>query len=86
SILENMAQHIKNSGIIVYCTCSLEHEENWAVVDRFLQKHKEFKVEPAWNLIDKKYCDERGAIFIIPHRHKMTGSFAVRLIKYNGQK
>jgi len=86
SILENMAQHLKNSGIIVYCTCSLEHEENWAVVDRFLQKHKELKVEPAWNLIDKKYCDERGAIFIIPHRHKMTGSFAVRLIKYNGQK
>lgn len=86
SILENMAQYINNGGAIVYSTCSIEHEENWAIVDRFLQKHGEFEVEPAWHFVDKDYCDDRGAISIIPHKHKMTGSFAVRLIKYGGQK
>lgn len=42
-ILCNAVSSLKNNGILVYSTCTLNKEENGGVVARFLQNHKNFK-------------------------------------------
>jgi len=78
-ILENMAKFVRIGGTLVYSTCSLEPEENWEVVREFLAGHPEYSVQPAQKWVDRTYCDDSGAVQIFPHKHGLTGSFAVRL-------
>lgn len=80
-ILENMMNYLKPGGTAVYCSCSIESEENWSNIDWFLERHPDFKIEPASILVKNRYCDDRGAVTILPHIHGETGSFAVRLQK-----
>jgi 16S rRNA (cytosine967-C5)-methyltransferase len=68
-ILEAAAALTKSGGALVYSTCSLEREENEAVVEKFLKTHKNFKLE------------ETRATF--PPREKVDGAFAARLRKTN---
>lgn len=42
-ILESVAQTLKQSGIMVYSTCTIAEEENQEVIATFLEKHPEFK-------------------------------------------
>ncbi len=83
-LLKHMAGFLKEKGVIVYNTCSIERQENWEVVDTFLEQYDDFQVDPADNYTETKYCDGRQAIRILPGQHGFTGSFAVRLIKKNG--
>jgi 16S rRNA (cytosine967-C5)-methyltransferase len=78
-ILDNVQRYVKPGGLLVYCTCSIEGEENWENVDWFMNHHPKFGIESAAMFIDAPYCDERGAVVILPHIHGETGSFAVRL-------
>lgn len=48
-ILENGAKYLKNGGILVYSTCTIEKQENEGVVNDFLQKHPEFSISPLGN-------------------------------------
>ncbi|MBQ3052347.1 MAG: 16S rRNA (cytosine(967)-C(5))-methyltransferase RsmB [Clostridia bacterium] len=45
SILENSAKYLKDKGKILYSTCTLRKAENEAIVNKFLQTHKDFKKE-----------------------------------------
>lgn len=82
SILNNSSRYLKPNGIIVYSTCSIEEEENWMVIDRFLEKHPNYIVDNANRYVDSIYTDARGAINITPQIHGIDGGFAVRLINY----
>ncbi len=42
SILENSAKLVKSGGTLVYSTCTLNPDENSAVVEKFLASHPEF--------------------------------------------
>ncbi|MCK4903976.1 MAG: 16S rRNA (cytosine(967)-C(5))-methyltransferase RsmB, partial [Candidatus Marinimicrobia bacterium] len=44
SILNNVHKFVRQGGVLVYATCSLEEEENWQVVEAFLKFHDDFKV------------------------------------------
>ncbi len=83
-ILNNVAAAVRPGGVMVYSTCSLEKEENWERADRFLADHPDFRIEPAVGWAEARFCDERGAIRILPFKHNLTGGFAVRLVRAIG--
>ena len=80
-ILFNVADFVKKDGILVYSTCSIEPEENWGVVDHFLQMNPNWEIEPADKYVPAEYVDSRGALYTFPPKHGIDGGFAVRLIK-----
>ena len=80
-ILWEAAESIKDKGVIVYSTCSLEYEENWMVIKAFLKAFPKFKVDNADSYIPSKYVDKNGALFTFPPNHNIDGGFAVRLVK-----
>lgn len=85
-LLDNLSGSVSEDGALVYSTCSLEKEENWAIVQVFLERHPEFAVDSAVKYVDPRFCDETGAVSILPFKHNLTGSFAVRLVKTTGKK
>jgi 16S rRNA (cytosine967-C5)-methyltransferase len=46
SILDNLSSYVKEGGVLVYSTCTVFHEENEDVVERFLNEHPEFELDP----------------------------------------
>ncbi len=82
-ILNNVSNYVRNKGAFVYSTCSIEIEENWGIIEAFLNSHLDFALDPADKYVETEYCDEKGAVQILPQKHGMTGSFAVRLVKLN---
>ncbi|MFT3991101.1 MAG: transcription antitermination factor NusB [Luteolibacter sp.] len=66
-ILENAVPCLKPGGRIVYSTCSIEKDENLALVEAFLADHPEFKL-----------ADHRE---ILPFKDGTDGAFAALLIK-----
>ncbi len=80
-ILKNVARYLREGGILVYSTCSLEPEENWEIVEGFVNNNPQFVIDSAHKYVPEMYCDKYGAIQVLPFKHKLTGSFAVRLVK-----
>jgi 16S rRNA (cytosine967-C5)-methyltransferase len=47
-ILPNLAAAVKPGGILVYAVCSMEPEENDAVIEDFLKKQPDFVIDKHW--------------------------------------
>jgi 16S rRNA (cytosine967-C5)-methyltransferase len=77
AILESAAPMAKPGGRLVYATCSLEPEENTAVVEAFLGAHPEFAIDPPADF--PLPLDPDGALRCLPHRHGTDGFTAVRI-------
>ncbi|MBM4439980.1 MAG: 16S rRNA (cytosine(967)-C(5))-methyltransferase RsmB [Candidatus Rokubacteria bacterium] len=77
AILDAAAGMVKAGGRLVYATCSLEPEENEAVVADFLAAHGAFALDPpgAFPLP----LDPDGVLRCRPDRHGTDGFTAVRL-------
>lgn len=80
-ILHNVSKFVHDRGVLLYCTCSLEFEENWGVIEKFLNQHTDYIIDPADKYVARKYCDRYGAVQILPQKHSMAGSFAVRMVR-----
>jgi 16S rRNA (cytosine967-C5)-methyltransferase len=80
-LLEKASKLVKNGGVIVYSTCTIEPEENIEVVKEFLSRHPEFKIDDARNYLPSDIVNGEGCMETYPHKHDMDGGFAVRLIK-----
>lgn len=65
NILENASKYLKENGILVYSTCTLNREENDAVCDRFLKEHPEFEALEEYTTL-------------MPHKDKTDGFFFAR--------
>ena len=80
-ILESSVKYLKDSGVILYSTCTTEKEENIDVVNLFLKDHPEFKIENASAFVDNSVVNNDGCIELFPHKNKTDGAFSVRLKK-----
>jgi 16S rRNA (cytosine967-C5)-methyltransferase len=80
-ILENSLKYLKPQGAIVYSTCTTEQEENMDVIDNFLSKHPEFRIDNAGKFVDERLVNERGCIETFTFRNYIDGSFAARLVR-----
>ncbi|MEP6573049.1 MAG: transcription antitermination factor NusB [Gemmatimonadota bacterium] len=77
-MLESVAPVVRNGGLLVYATCSLEPEENERQVATFLARHSEFHREPG-DAVSADLLSDAGDLTILPQRHGMDGAFAARL-------
>lgn len=78
-ILKNASKLVKSGGRIYYSTCSLEIEENEAVIARFLDQTGEFRVVKS-NL-PGRFATPDGFGRTYPHRDGMDGFFIAVLEK-----
>ena len=80
-LLNKAASLVKLGGVIVYSTCSIEPEENFAIVKKFLDENPNFRFETAKGRFPDELIDENGCIQTLPHIHKTDGAFAARLVR-----
>lgn len=81
SLLDAAAPRVRSGGLLVYSTCSIEPEENELQVDSFLERHPNFTLEHAEDLLPAKVVTPMGYMATLPHRHGADGAFAARLRK-----
>ena len=80
TFLDNLAYQVKPEGLLVYCVCSTEPEENESVIKGFLNKHKDFAIEKNPDGLPYKarsFLTGNGYLKTFPHLHNMDGFFAV---------
>jgi 16S rRNA (cytosine967-C5)-methyltransferase len=78
--LDNLAYLVKPNGILVFCVCSMEPEENESVINGFLNKHRNFAIENNRGRLPDKaraLLTGNGYLKTFPHLHNMDGFFAV---------
>jgi 16S rRNA (cytosine967-C5)-methyltransferase len=80
-LLNKAAQLVKPGGIVVYSTCSIEPEENFEIVKRFFDENKNFEFQSVRDRFPDEIVDENGCIQTFPHKHKMDGAFAAKLVR-----
>ena len=80
-IINNVSQYLNSGGVLVYSTCSIEEEENWEIINNFLNSNNNFKLDIASKFIPDEYVDKNGCLSIFPPAHDLDGIFAARLIK-----
>jgi 16S rRNA (cytosine967-C5)-methyltransferase len=80
--LENMTPLLKPNGILVYAVCSIEPEENEAVIDAFLNKHLEFVIDRSLGNLPEKIhslVEPTSGFKTLPLLNHMDGFYFVRL-------
>jgi len=80
-LLSKAANLVKPGGVVVYSTCSIEPEENFEIIKKFLEENPNFKFESAKGKFPDEIIDENGCIQTLPHVHKMDGAFAAKLVR-----
>ncbi len=82
--LQNAAGWLKSGGVLVYCTCTLNPQENQNLVEDFLKTRTGFRLEAISAFLPepaKGLTDHRGFFRTWPPEHDMDGFFAARLRK-----
>ena len=87
SILENAAKMVRPGGTLIYCTCTLNSDENENQVEKFLNEHKRFHTVPIDKFLPEGiYMDDKrkesvanGMITLLPHLDKCEGFFICRM-------
>ncbi len=77
-ILCNQARYVKPGGVVLYSTCTLVREENEGVVERFLQTHPDFALEPL-KLPECMPENTSGTVALVPGQYDTDGFFIARL-------
>ena len=81
-LLDEAANHVKRGGRLVYSTCSLEPEENWEQIEKFLDTYDNFEPEPLDEFLPEEVLAEDGLAYqTFPHVHGCDGHFGVRLVR-----
>ncbi len=78
NILTRAAKMTKAGGRVVYATCSLLSEENEMIAEHFLEKHPDFTLVPANEVMAQQgiELDTGKYLNLLPHEHGTDGFFA----------
>ena len=87
SILEHAAKMVRPGGTLIYCTCTLNSDENQNQVEAFLAEHKRYHTVPINKYLPENiYMDEEreeaaanGMITLLPHLDNCEGFFICRM-------
>jgi 16S rRNA (cytosine967-C5)-methyltransferase len=80
--LENLAPLVKPNGVLVYAVCSIEPEENEAVIDAFLKKHPKFVIDKSLGKLPEtlhSMVKPATGFKTLPLLNHMDGFYFVRL-------
>ncbi len=80
-LINNAAKLVKVGGTLVYSTCTIEPEENFDIVKKFLETHSNFELVINHPQLHPDLIDENGCVATYPNIHDMDGSFAAKLIR-----
>jgi 16S rRNA (cytosine967-C5)-methyltransferase len=78
-LIRAAAKQVKTGGLLIYSTCSLETEENDAIVEGFLRDHPSWRLEPPVAGTVPATVMDGGYLRVLPQAHGVDGSFAARL-------
>jgi 16S rRNA (cytosine967-C5)-methyltransferase len=78
-LLDAAAKLVKPGGLLVYSTCTIEPEENEAQVTAFLERHDDFQLESAEDVLPAEFVTEEGYFASTPQQHGIDGAFGARL-------
>jgi len=83
SILKNLSVYVKEGGVLIYSTCTIFHEENEDVVEKFLEGHPEFQLDRMDKVLPEKYHTfiQNRYFKTFPPKDEMDGFFVARMIK-----
>jgi 16S rRNA (cytosine967-C5)-methyltransferase len=91
SILRNLSGYVKEKGFLVYSTCTVFHEENEDVVEKFLDGHPTFQLDRMDNSASAFMAGDKleqfhpflqnGYFKTFPPKDDMDGFFVARLKK-----
>ncbi len=76
-ILSNAACYLKSGGRLVYSTCTVNIDENDAIIDNFLKLHSEFSIDKSVQIYDNCY----GVKTFLPHIDNIDGFYIAVLKK-----
>jgi len=80
--LDHLAAMVKPGGALVYSVCSIEPEENEAVIEAFLKKHPEFVIDTEKGMLPERvasFFESANWIKTLPLLNNMDGFFLARL-------
>jgi len=80
-LLEKAATLLKPGGHLVYSTCTIDPDENEAIVEEFLKNHSGFISVDLTDIAPTSFLWDKYTLRTFPQRHGIDGSYAVLLQK-----
>lgn len=83
-MLNNAKEYLKDGGILIYSTCTIEKDENNNLVNRFLMENQNFKlvsIEEKVSNKDNMETLDQGYVQLFPHIHGTDGFYIAKMIK-----
>ena len=83
-ILDTAAKYVKEQGLLLYSTCTLNRHENDYVREKFLQEHPDFTAEVfPKNVLDYLGEEALTEITLMPHKHGTDGFYFALFCRNN---
>jgi 16S rRNA (cytosine967-C5)-methyltransferase len=81
-LIESLASLLKVSGVLVYAVCSVEPEENEAVIKKFMKQNPGYALDQDPGKLPQSFCsriENKPLIKTYPYFKNMDGFFMARL-------